>query len=200
MKRIPGILSFAMLASLINVSISTAQEQKTLTFSPESKITVDGTSNRDNWTVIAPEFEGSVTIVQNSGDSPEFLEAQLAVKTQDMTGGRGSIMDRLMLNALKANQHPDIIFTLTDVESVPDDENPQVFQVKSTGELTIAGVTQTIEVELQGQQLEDGSYRFQGSRSLLMRDYDIEPPTAMFGALVTGNEVVINLEILTDDG
>jgi polyisoprenoid-binding protein YceI len=197
MKNILGIITLALLAYTLNPIPAVAQEgAQTLNFNPESTtITIDGTSNRDDWTVTAEQFEGHVTLNNNEGGTPEILEARLLVKAQEMSGGRSSIMDRLMRDALKAQQHPDIEFNLTGVET---DGNPDNFTVTTTGDLTLAGVTRTIEVPLEGTSLGNGSYQFTGSYTLNMTDYDMSPPTAMFGALVTGEEVVVNFDIVAD--
>jgi polyisoprenoid-binding protein YceI len=201
MKKIPGILlAAAFLASMVSLSPVLAQNgPQTLTFSQESSITVDGTSNRDDWTVTARQFEGYVTVNESGGETiPDILEAQLIVIVQEMTGETSSIMDRLMRDALKAREHPQIVFELTGVNVEPNADDPNRFKVLTSGELSQAGVTRPIEVLLEGTRLENGTYQFTGSHSLYMRDYDMQPPTAMFGALVTGNEVTVNFDLLTE--
>lgn len=120
------------------------------------------------------------------------------VQATQMTGGRSTVMDRLMQNALKANAHPEIEFSLTDLQTEPSDENPEQFLITATGELTLAGVTREIDVELEGSRREDGSWQFDGSYALLMSEYEIERPTALFGALVTGDEVVVQFALHAD--
>ena len=198
MKNFLGILTLALLAYTFQPSPILAQEgEKTLSFNPEStSITIDGTSNRDDWTVTAEQFEGFVTLNENEGEAPDIIQASLVVKAQEMSGGRSSIMDRLMRDALKAREHNDIEFNLTGVET---DGNGDNFNVVTNGDLTLAGVTRTIEVPLEGTRLSNGGYQFTGSYTLNMTEYEISPPTAMFGALVTGDEVIINFDIVADN-
>ncbi|MCC5908708.1 MAG: YceI family protein [Balneolaceae bacterium] len=198
MKKFLGILTLALLAYTFQPSLILAQDgEKTLSFNPESTtITIDGTSNRDDWTVTAEQFEGYVTINENEGEAPDIIQASLVVKAQEMSGGRSSIMDRLMRDALKAREHNDIEFNLTGVET---DGNGDSFNVITSGDLTLAGVTRTIEVPLEGTRLSNGNYQFTGSYALNMTEYEISPPTAMFGALVTGDEVIINFDIVADN-
>lgn len=194
MKLLPTalLILFLMLPVLVN-----AQDNKqTLTFTPESSITVDGTSNRDNWTVTARTFEGYVTMNSNE-DAPVAEEAQLNITVQDMTGGSSSIMDRLMRNALKASQHPEIEYVLSNMEAQNSNGDTIVYQ--TTGDLTLAGVTQTIEMEIEGTKLANGSYQFTGSYPLNMTDYDMDAPTAMFGALVTGDDVTIHFDLIASE-
>lgn len=193
MKR-TKLLSVTLL--ILFLSLPVFVNAQTLTFTPESSITVDGTSNRDDWTVTAPSFEGSVTM-NNNGDTPVAEEAQLTISTQGMTGGSSSIMDRLMRNALKASQHPEIVYVLNNMEAANSSGDTVVYN--STGELTLAGVTQTIEMEIEGTELADGSYQFTGSYPLNMTDYGMDAPTAMFGALVTGEDVTIHFDMIASE-
>jgi polyisoprenoid-binding protein YceI len=199
MKKFMGLLVPVLLVYLLNPFVGHAQDETiTLAFSPESTITVDGTSNRDDWTVNAPQFEGDVTLNHSDDGALEIIEARLNVKSQEITSGRSSIMDRLMRDALKASEHPDIDFVLTGVDTDPSSAGSSTFNVHTTGELTLGGVTQSIEVAMEAERLDNGSYQFTGSHTLNMTDYDLSPPTAMFGALVTGEEVVVNFDLLAE--
>ncbi|MEX2601824.1 MAG: YceI family protein [Balneolaceae bacterium] len=191
---LPALLLGILL--ILPLQLNAQTEPERLTFSTESTVSVDGTSNRDDWTVTAEEFDGWVAIQEAEGTSvPAITEARLVVQAQQMTGGRSTVMDRLMQNALKANAHPEIEFSLTEIETEPSEENPDRYLITATGELTLAGVTRIIDVTLEGSQREDGSWQFDGSHALLMSDYEIERPTALFGALVTGDEVVAQLSL-----
>src|SRR5690625_6079143 len=104
MKQINVQSSFLLILLSIAPVIANAQAAtQTLSFSPESSITVDGTSNRDNWTVTAQSFEGQVTM-NNNGDAPVAEMVELTIPVQNMADGKSSIMDRLMKHELKAKQ------------------------------------------------------------------------------------------------
>src|SRR5690625_8052552 len=106
MKQINVQSSFLLILLSIAPVIANAQAAtRTLSFSPESSITVDGTSNRDNWTVTAQSFEGQVTM-NNNGDAPVAETVELTISVQNMDGGKRSMMDRMMRNALKVTQYP----------------------------------------------------------------------------------------------
>lgn len=199
MKYFPGALALVLFLALFSfISPATAQDSQQLSFNPESStITIDGTSNRDDWTVTAPQFEGFVTVNENSGgDTPEIEDASLVINAQEMTGGRSSIMDRLMHGALKAREYPTIEYSLNSVSTEP---NGDTFNLVTTGDLTLGGVTQPIEVLLEGSRQGNGAYQFEGSHTINMREFEIDPPTAMFGALVTGNDVIVNFDLLAEN-
>ena len=87
------------------------------------------------------------------------------------------------------------------------DKNKQItFQLKSgkidgktiqcLGTLTIAGTTKQIDVDATYTILPDGSIQCKGSKKLAMRDYNVEPPSFMFGSVTTGNEITVSFDVV----
>jgi len=64
----------------------------------------------------------------------------------------------------------------------------------STGILSIAGNEQEVEVAVTGQLTAEGQLTFKGSKALKFSDFDIEPPSAMFGQIVCGDEITVHFE------
>ena len=67
------------------------------------------------------------------------------------------------------------------------------FQVRTTGDLTINGTTHTIQMNVRGKATDSG-FRFTGQHALKMTDFGISPPTAMLGALKTGDQVTVHFD------
>jgi polyisoprenoid-binding protein YceI len=63
------------------------------------------------------------------------------------------------------------------------------------GDLTIAGKTRNIELTGMAYIKENGKILFDGSRSLKMTEYGIDPPTAMMGAMQVGDNVTIKFKV-----
>jgi polyisoprenoid-binding protein YceI len=179
-------------AALLLCSTAHAQQATRLELLPESRVRVDGTSNREDWTVDAAELRG-FAVVHRDGAAVRITEAGFTVPARRMVSEHGVIMDRLMHGALKAAAHPDIVYELTTAATLP---NGGTATMTTTGRVRIAGVTRAVEAPVQAEWLENGSIRFTGSHPLLMSDFGITPPTAMFGALRTGNRVVVHFELV----
>ncbi|MEQ8807891.1 MAG: YceI family protein, partial [Imperialibacter sp.] len=73
------------------------------------------------------------------------------------------------------------------------------FAVEAKGNLTIAGKTNAVTLPVAGKRDANGKYSFEGSYKLNMKDYDMEPPTAMFGQIVTGEEVEISVNLIVEN-
>jgi polyisoprenoid-binding protein YceI len=70
------------------------------------------------------------------------------------------------------------------------------FTVKSVGTLTIAGTEKTVNMDVTASKLPDGSIRAEGELPLLMTDFGVKPPTAMFGTLRTDNKITVKFSLL----
>jgi polyisoprenoid-binding protein YceI len=186
---IKHLASAVLLTAVLIPAEVESQAAGQLTLLPESKVWVDGTSNRDNWTVNAAAVEGFVVLQPGNPGSVRVQQGRFQVDAGKMTGGRGAIMDRLMYGALKSDEHPTIRYELIQAE-------PASGGLNTKGRVTIAGVTREIDGTVQAERLPDGRVRFTGSYPLLMSDYGMTAPTAMFGALRTGDEVVVRFELL----
>jgi polyisoprenoid-binding protein YceI len=179
-------------AALLLCPAAHAQQAGRVELLPDSRVRVDGTSNREDWTVAAAELHG-FAVLHRDGPTVRISEAGLTVPARRMVSEHGVIMDRLMHGALKATVHPDIVYELTTAATLP---NGGTTTMTTTGQVRIAGVTRAVEAPVQAEWLENGSIRFTGSHALLMSEFGITPPTAMFGALRTGNRVVVHFELV----
>lgn len=103
-------------------------------------------------------------------------------------------MDSRAYTALKEKAYNAIVFVLTSATIVPGQKNE--FQVKGKGNLSIAGVTRPVTLEVTGLVNADGTITCKGVEKLKMTDYQIKPPVFMLGALKTGDELTIDFTLV----
>ena len=156
-------------------------------------LVIKGTSNLHNWQSTANEVRanGSMDLEAGVLKTVQSLSVEIPVKTIKST--KGSIMDNKTYDALKANDYPNITFKLEKVTGL--DNKGGSCDINSSGYLTIAGVTNRIDLYVQGKVGSDGSITFNGSKKLKMTDYKIKPPTALMGTMTTGDEVEIVFQV-----
>lgn len=189
------LLAYVLVLALVLVAPVYAQTTE-YTIAPESNLHVDGTSNQTpEWRVHATQIDGTVSL----NEEGSVVGVQLVVPSKMMKSKKSPIMDRGMYGALQADEHPEIVYELASVSDfvVLDDGT---FTLNTTGSLTIAATTQEILVPVEGASQEDGSIRFTGTHALLMTDYGLKPPSLMFGAYRTGDELVITFELIAVPG
>ncbi|WP_421774290.1 YceI family protein [Gracilimonas sp.] len=148
----------------------------------ESEIIVWGTSNVHDWEAPAEEYSGFAT-VEVSGDSLlSISNLQFTVVAEEINSGKGG-MDKRIDDALKVKKHPNITFSLTEIKSIGSSF------ITANGELTIAGITKNVKMEVEYQLQPDGSILFNGKQHIDMTEFNVDPPTAMFGTIKAGEKV-----------
>jgi polyisoprenoid-binding protein YceI len=195
------ILSVSILCFVLVYSIGQAQTVK-YNVTEETTMTVSGTSTLHDWTSEVNEVKGFVEVDEKFAANGKIKKGEkinlvsINVPVLSIISPRGATMDKKTYAALKSEENPEIIFVLKDskVSSV----NGEVFSVDAQGDLTIAGVTKQVEFPVEGKLVSDGKMSFSGAYKLNMVDYEMEPPSAMFGQIVTGEEVEIKFELVVN--
>lgn len=184
MKR--SVYIFTLSLILIFASWA-ANAQATYQITDASKMVIKGTSSLHDWESDVTKLQGQAE-VRLQGQQPSFQNLNLTVPVKSIKSGKSS-MDKNTYEALEEDQHPTIQFSLNEIESISNGK------IKATGDLTIAGQTKPVtlnaDYQLQGQD----QISLQGSYALRMTEYDIDPPTAVFGTIKTGDEITIDYNL-----
>ena len=119
-----------------------------------------------------PDVSGSITIEGTTLTSAE-INAELTSTVSDEARREDSIQD-----ALNTSSNPTATFVLTEpIDLGSGAAEGEAIAVTATGELTINGVTNEVEVELDAQRI-DGMILVAGVSDIAFADYDITTPTA----------------------
>lgn len=195
MKKIVHASIFSLLIFNLFIFSSYAQKTTLSLVNEESKMTIDGTSTLHDWTSEVKEITGMMSLAQvNIQDGSEIETVNFKANVKSIESGRGSTMDNRTHDALKGEEHPQIIFDLSEAKVNKSSGNNFTLDVK--GELTIAGSTQPIEMVVNGEKVSDQKLHFEGSKALNMTEYGIDPPSAMFGQIQTGEEITVNFDLV----
>ena len=166
------------------VFVGHAQESFSLT--SESSLKINGSSTIHDWTVEANSIKGSMEVT-----GEVIKELLFQVDVANINSERGAAMDKKMHAALKKEEHPEVSFKLQEVKEVPEAVNT----LNLKGLLTIAGVGKVVEITSQLQK-EEGSYSFKGTKGIVLQDFNMVPPTAMFGQIIVGDDVTVNFDLV----
>ncbi len=156
-------------------------------------ITIQGSSNVHDWTETATKATGDALITWNTDGSFTISQLTFKIEVATIESEHGSIMDNKTYDALKAKSYPYITFKMTSLKSIV--KSGTGYQVKIGGDLTIAGKTKPVEITGMAYVKENGKLLFEGSRSLKMTDFGVDPPTAMMGAMQVGDDVTIKFKV-----
>jgi len=189
-------LTSLALTALFTIAGSASAQSVRLAVAPESKLWIEGGSNLHGWSCKASSIDAMIDVDEAllKSMSPTLLKkVQVKVPVRNLKCGHGG-MDGNLYKALKANDVPDIAYVLGTFDVVPGTSDS--FTVKSVGTLTIAGTEKTVNMDVTASKLPDGSIRAEGELPLLMSDFGVKPPTAMFGTLRTDDKVTVKFSLL----
>lgn len=167
---------------LVHTMVAVAQENYALT--DKGGITVDGSSTLHDWTVTANSYSGGLEL-----DEKVLNSISLEVDVVGILSTRGATMDKKTHNALKLEAFPKINFEAKDIAFSEGDGQAL------PGTLNIAGVEKEVVIEANIQKLE-GGIQITGTYAITLQDFNIEPPTAMFGSIVVGDDVTVNFDLV----
>jgi polyisoprenoid-binding protein YceI len=160
-----------------------------------SSIEISGTSTVSDWIVISKQLSGEMRFAPSikkgkvaEAQAGTIQQATVILEVVSIKSEKGETMDNKLYKALKSDLHPKITFVLTNLIQLSGASDA----VSASGDVHLAGVTRPMTFDLKLTRTEQG-FQVTGSRSLKLSDFAIEPPTAMFGQIETGNDIVVKL-------
>ena len=156
-------------------------------------VTIHGTSNLHEWDEKVGIVSGNSSVKWNVDGSFDIETVSIKMDVRSIRSDKGSVMDNNTYKALKGEAHPQITFALNKTLKAMQFHSAKIIPAK--GNLTIAGVTKPIDMQVKVFMHNKGKMSFEGSQVIKMTDYGISPPTAIFGTLKTGNIIVLKYKI-----
>lgn len=204
--RSSPLLTGVLLAALVAAPAALAADRLPLVLAPGAKqeVSLSGQStlhpftSRSTMFALVGELEaaaadaGNATIAGAIERGAASVDVKIPVKSLQ-SGNRD--LDAMMQKTLKASQFPIIRFQLKTTRATPDGAG--TWAVKARGLLTVAGVDR--EVALDGRVvLRGGRLVLSGETDVRMTDFGITPPSFLFGAMKTADELHLTFGVTLD--
>lgn len=185
---IPTATRISILTLMIVLMALTSEGQDRYRQSGTTKISIAGTSTVHDWTMVSKDATYDAVIETNSkGESAALTSLTLSILAESLKSGKSG-MDKNAYSALKTDQNKQITFQL--IRARMEGET-----IHCTGKLTIAGTTRLIDLEAMYTLMPGNLLQCKGSKKILMTDYNMVPPTFMFGSVTTGNEITVSFDV-----
>ncbi len=182
MKTNRKLVLFAIIA--FTMGFSSVKAEDTYNIVPAmSTIQVLGTSTLHAWKMNSNNIISTAKVNNNT----QIVSSVFQVATNSLKSTEGSMMDNIAHKAMKMKNFPAIIFTIQSDKV--NSTNKTGFEGTVTGNLMIAGVSRPIAIPVNVTYLVNNMIKVEGNEPLKMTDFGIKPPTAMFGAIKSGDEV-----------
>lgn len=171
-----------------------------LYFNLLSKSTIEfkGTStiNTFYFRSVSPKGNGAYIIDNNLDNRTYYADISVDVKSFD-SGSK--MMNSDMYEALKYDKYPIIDFKLVKINNVEkSDSFKQNFNSNITGVLTIAGKSNNMKINFDIDELSDSTFYLKGNKSISMLDFNIDPPSKLFGLIQVDDTLNINFNLYVE--
>lgn len=169
---------------------------QTFKLSPDTpyEVSVTGSSSLHDWTATVNKvIDIPPTMTLDLSDGAVVKTFGFKAEGKSMDGGRGSTMNNKIYKAVKCDVHPFITYEQSSPAKLKAVEKGQ-YKLLSKGKVSIAGKEKEIEVEVMAY-LKDGVLTFKGEKPMKLSDFEIEPPSALFGQIETKDDITVNFTV-----
>lgn len=182
--------------SLALPALAWTHSHEQLNLQADSKLWVDGTSSIKSFSCKAGQVDATIEAAPNGiaqvvGGEKGVRTVRVVIPAEKLDCGNGTMNDH-MRKAIKLEEHPTIVFSMTGYDVAKGGDG-----ITGTlkGALTLGGVTKVIAIPAEAK-AEGGALRVTGGYELKMTDYDLTPPSLMFGRIKVRETVNVKFDLL----
>lgn len=151
-------------------------------------MTIQGSSTLHDWESEITELNAENALALEDGTLVAEGRYQVEIPVKEIESPHDK-MDRLTYEALKAEEHPVIRYELEELKPIDDQ------RYQSAGKLTIGGQTRPLEMEVAISPVNNGKFTLSGGTGFDMSEFNIKPPSLMFGTIKVRDAVEVNFEL-----
>lgn len=157
-------------------------------------LVVSGTSTLHDWDMKSAKANCTAVFTLNATNQLTGLNSLSFSTPTGSLKSEHSAMDKNAYKALKTDKNPAITYTMKTASLTPTDAGSTT--VKVTGQLTIAGSSRNEEIVATCKPNADNSITVTGSKKISMKEFNMDPPTFMLGAVKTGNDILLKFTMI----
>lgn len=161
-----------------------------------SELYLQGTTNVNTFKCDCEDrFSTQETEVDNKGTVVKFRNTRLSMTTRKFNC-KNAKMDRDLHKALKADKFPRMTIDLLETRQNPDHlKGSDWFDLDARVLITITGVSKQKQIQAQARKTAPNQYALKGSETVLMTEFGIEPPEAMFGLIKVHDPITFHFNL-----
>lgn len=183
----------ASLAGKTSANVYTLQPTGAVAMRLTGTLNLFGTSTLHNWEMSAHQLQGNAQFDIENGQLAAVSALTFILPVKNLKGDKDGMNDNAY-DALKADKYKDIRFVMTT--SRLEATGGGKYTIHANGNLTIAGATRPIAMDVKATLNADGTVACTGSYALKMSEYNIDRPSFMFGAMKTGDALTLSYSLV----
>jgi polyisoprenoid-binding protein YceI len=179
--------------ALLTLSLGALVNAQTKYHASYTKVAIAGTSTFHDWDMISEKANCDISFNFDGVNITGLSSLLFTVKSETLKSDHKG-MDKNAYKALNTEKFPDISFTSSYANIRPN--GPNNYIVSAKGKMTISGTTKEVWLAANCTvNPQDMSIQSTGSLKIKMTEYNVEPPTFMFGAMKTGDEITVKYDV-----
>lgn len=188
LAKIPGLVVFFLL--LAGFSAAQVKYQN----GGAAKIAIDGTSNIHDWTMNSGSATctGMFTVGTNNALTA-VTSLAFAINVETLKSEHKA-MDKNTYKAMNTDKYPTISFNAASATVKP--AGGANYTVTAHGKLTISGTAKDVDITATCTVNADKSITCNGSYKLNMTQYNVTPPSIMFGMIKVGDPITVRFSFV----
>ena len=200
MQQNPIRITLALL-TLLPAVIAAKRVLNPIDVQPASRLWVAGTSTVRSFECQAGSFDAKLASTGTDAVAA-VLAGEKAVSDVVVTvpvnklDCRNGTMNEHLRKALKAAQHPTVVFRVGGYDLM---RSPNGVAVTLNGTLTLGGVEKPITGNAQATPGENGTLLVSGTREVRMTEFGLKPPTLMLGTLKVDERINVGFDVVLKD-
>ncbi|MDZ7717231.1 MAG: YceI family protein [Balneolaceae bacterium] len=182
---------------LLTAGVSIGQDVQ-LNIQDSPNMHLYGEANIKSWDAAINQVDGTLTLQNIENLTAESLTADafqnlsLTIPVEKIEAESDGLTKNLH-KYLKEDDYPNITFELNNVTDITEQQDGSLL-VTASGVITAAGTENPVDMQVTANLIDDG-IQFTGKKELLMTDFGIDPPTAVFGTIRSRDEIRIEFDV-----
>lgn len=184
---------------LLNILTSNSGSLISYSIVDKSSLTLSGSSNINKFECVTfDNFTDGSILVENdiNKQTINFSNASLRLKIKSFDC-KNPLLNRDFYSTLQASKSPYIEVEL--LNAIPENKNRLINssngKFKANVAITLNGRCRFDEIIVSWQKNNDDTFRFIGTKQLLMSDFGIDTPVAALGLIKVHNEILIHFDL-----
>jgi len=210
-----------LLSMMLFASAAVAADATQLAAAAASSVVLEGSSNVTDWRCRGTSIDARMLVATSAEHINEVIDriedGNISVWMSNPSQGRfpqpefdltvsiaaircgNRVMESDMRRALKADRFPTVQFSFRELRGgFHRDLDTGLYHASIAGDLTLAGVTRSIDLTVSAQRVSRSAFRLHAVLPLQMTDYGVTPPTALFGAIRARNKLTVTFDLILE--
>lgn len=191
-----GAILIVIIWSSLSLGLGSETTDTFLVVHPSSSVTINGKTNVNKFACVIEEYNGTDTLLLTAvrGKGAYFKKGLVKLDASAFDCGMG-VITKDFGETIQSDKYPYIKINFISFERVPKYETTaEKFMGKLT--ITLADVAVPAEVRCSIVKDEKNLIHLRGKRAFKFSDFNLEPPTKMFGTIKVEEDIIVNFHLV----